>query len=159
RAVLNYNELVQLVCHVRDGIKYPPGTDFSYRDQVNNIRLATGANLPQVGLVRKAVGFFDAFNVLGLEVLPDDLCEWSQRCDGVATCGSMGGGRSSIWLAANCLLAPATQARAFFQYGQQPGRCPAEGGERHLAAFGGVRSELYAAFPDRSRPRRFHATL
>src|SRR5690606_39411597 len=105
--VLIFNDVVQQGCHERGGVKFPPGTDFRDRDRVGNIRFATGAKLPQVGLVRKAVGFFDAFNVLGLEVLPDDLCEWSQRCDGVATCGSMGGGRSSIWLAANCLLAPA----------------------------------------------------
>ena len=59
--VLVFHHIVQQRGHDGLGVKLPVGTDFGHGDGMGNIRFARLADLSQMHLVGKTIGFFDLF--------------------------------------------------------------------------------------------------
>ena len=77
--VLIFDHVMQQGRHQGIGIQLPARTDFRDGNGVRDIGFATGAKLPQVGLIGETIGLPYPFYIFRVQVLRDDLGERSQR--------------------------------------------------------------------------------
>ena len=84
-----FNGIMEQSCHERLGIQFPFGALLGDRDGVGDVGLAAVPQLPQMGLIGKAVGLTDTFNICCVQIV--EFCGKCSKAGGSGVGCSRGG--------------------------------------------------------------------